>query len=442
MLGRMKARLALWGGLTCLACTSTGGGGGAGGTGAGSGGTASGGVAGAAASGGLSSGGAGGVFGGSGGGLNIDAGGGDAGGAKTVVSSLELERVWYIASQGANSLVDFRQTPPKVTCGAPVGESDGFEGTGVFTDPVTKELFFYTDGRRVFHGTTHQLLANGDALSGDSSSTEAALIAPKFGSNNQQFYIFTNSTNVASPGTISYSVMDLAAGPSGTVTTKNTPLVTGNVGEALDVLPHENGKSFWVLAYDGAANIQAFEVTETGVSATAVKSPTGLSGVVKRGAINHSLDYDTLVLAMNFGGANGLIATASFDRKTGTVSNVAQLLTGDVGYHASFSPDATKLYFVRGSEGWYGKAYQYDITTSTETLFGGTIMAAARLAPDGKVYWASNGSKYLGVVSQPDQPGAAAGFQEQGLSLEGCTSGFGLPNQTASYLDYLPPVPK
>ena len=274
------------------------------------------------------------------------------------------------------------------------------------------------------------------------ASTEAALIAPKYGSNNTEFYLFTNSTNVSSPGTISYSIMDLSMGPNGTVTTKNQPLVTGNVGEALDLLPHANGKSFWVLAYDTPANVQVFEISETGVNPTPVKSPTGFSGQVKRAAINHTLDYGTLVLAMNFGGANGLIATASFDRKTGAVSNVKQVLTGDVGYHASFSPDGTKLYFVRGSEGWYGKAYQLDLSTSTETLLGGTIMAAARLAPDGKIYWASNGATYLGVVTDPDKPGTASGFTVQGLHLDGCSSGFGLPNQTASYLQYLPPVPK
>lgn len=386
-------------------------------------------------------GGTGGVGAGGTGGISIDSGlDGSAGGA--VVSSLELERVWYLASQGENSLVDFRVDPPQVTCGVPVGESDGFEGTGVFTDPTTHELFFYTDGRKVFHGATNQLVANGDGLTGDTSSTEAALIAPKYGSDNGEFYIFTNSTNITPSGTISYSIIDLKAGATGTVTTKNQPLVTGNTGEALDVLPHANGESFWVLAYDSAATIQAFEVTKTGVNLTPVKSPTTFTGTVLRSAINHTLDYDTLVLAMNFGGVNGLIATASFDRQTGQVSNPKQWVTGDVGYHAFLSPDATKLYFVRGTEGWYGQAYQLDLSTNIETLLGGIQMAAARLAPDGKLYWASNGYGYLGIVSQPNAAGTACGFVLDGLSLAGCMSGFGLPNQTASYLAYLPPIPE
>ncbi len=422
----------------CLSCSGTDDTGGAGG------GVSVGGSGGNAAGAGQGGSGLGGTTGGSGGtGGGIITSGGTGGGVPTeVVSSLELERVWYIASQGQNSLIDFNQSPPVVTCGPPVGESDGFEGTGVFTDPKNGALLFYTDGRKVFHGGTNQLLANGDALSGDASATEPALIAPKYGSGDKEFYIFTNSTNVSAPSTISYSVMDLSQGPNGTVTTKNQQLFNGNPGEGLDVLPHPDGKSFWVLAYDSAASIQSYVVNDQGVSATPVVSPTGIAGQVKRGAINHTLDYDTIVMAINFGGANGAIATASFDRQTGMISNVKQHLTGDVGYHASFSPDGSKLYFVRGSEGWYGQAYQFDIPSSAEHLFGGTKMAAAKLAPNGKVYWASNSSQYLGVIDNPDALGAAAGFTEQGLSLQGCTSGFGLPNQTASYLQYLPEVPK
>ena len=79
---------------------------------------------------------------------------------------------------------------------------------------------------------------------------------------------------------------------------------------------------------------------------------------------------------------------------------------------------------------------------NTDTMLGGTSLAAAKLAPDGKVYWATYNSDYLGVVNQPDAPGAAADFVAQGLSLNGCKSGFGLPNQTASYLEYLPPIPR
>lgn len=359
------------------------------------------------------------------------------------ISSLSLEQVWYLTRSVANNvLIDFRSGSPVVTCNGSVGVSDGWEGTAVFTEPSTGALYFYTDGRNVFNGQTNQLVDNGSALTGDVSTTEPALIAPKYGSDDQVFYIFTNNTNVSSPSTIAYSVIDLSVGANGTITDKNVTLLDGNPGEALDVLPHANGKDFWVLAYDGGDTIKAFLVDDVdGVTTTPVVSATGLTGEVRRGAINHTYDYQKVALGQNYGGANGTIAVGQFDRTTGAVSSVVTIATGDVGYHASFSEDGSKVYFVRGTEGWSGQAYQYDLDTSTETLLGGTGMAAAKLAPDGKLYWAACDKSYMGVVADPNAAGAAAGFVQDGLYLEGCLSGWGVPNQTAAYEEYIPPIP-
>jgi len=370
-----------------------------------------------------------------------EGGAGDAAPAVRV-SSLALEQVWYLTRNTANDfLIDFRTTPPTVTCNGDVGSSDGFEGTGVFTEPSTGDLIFYTDGRTVFNGSTNQMLENGSGLNGDASATEPALIAPKFGTDGTGFYIFTNATNVNPPSSVSYSEIDLSQGPHGTVTNKNVLLAEGNPGEALDLLPHTNETDFWVLIYDGAGSIAAYLVDETGLHTTPVTSPTGLTGTVKRSSINHSMDYDTLVLTQNYGGPDGAIGTATIDRATGKVSLAEVIATGDLGYHASFSEDGRKLYYVRGTEGWSGAAYQYDLDSATETLLGGSALGAAKLAPDGKVYWAGVDKPYLAVVHQPDAAGTAAQFDEQGLFLEGCQAGFGVPNQTASYLEYLPPEP-
>lgn len=359
------------------------------------------------------------------------------------VSSLALEQVWFLTGSyaGKEILVDFRVKPPKVTCGGVVGSTDGFEGSAVFTDPTTGDLLFYTDGRNVFNGKDNKLLANGDLLNGDTSACEPALITPR--DDKGKFYVFTNNTNVASPSGVWYSTIDLKVGASGTVLEKNKPVFNGNPGEALDIVPHTNGKDFWLLTYDGADKVQAYLVGASGVSTKPVVSSTGLGAkVVKRAAINHTYDYDTLALAMNYGGASGEIAVASIDRATGKVGAAKSLVTGDLGFHASFSQDGTKLYYVRGTEGWSGVAHQYDLSASKETSLGGTNMAAAKLAPDGKLYWAGYNKAYLGVVAAPDKAGAAAGFVENGLALEGCFVAYGVPNQTASYLEYLPPKVK
>lgn len=369
------------------------------------------------------------------------------------VSSLTLEQVWFITGEptgtSKNFFIDFRKPgPPVVTCGASVPAATGDEGTAVFTDPKTGQLLFYTDGISVYNGLDNTVLAEvgSDAgavdLQGNPSSCEPSLITPKYGGDGGTFYVFSdNYASDSSPtGDIYYSVIDLSQGPHGTVTTKNTHLFTGNIGEALDMLPHANGTDFWVLAYDGAANIDAFLVSASGVSATPVQSPTGLTGTVLRSSINHSYDYDHVVLSMSFGGTPpGQIATADIDRSTGKLSNVKVHVTGDLGYHASYSGDGTKLYYVRGTEGWEGVGYQYDLTTSTETKLGGTNLAASKLAPDGKVYFVGYTKTALAVVNTPNAASAAAGFQDNALSLNGCVAAFGVPNQTAAYLSYLPP---
>jgi hypothetical protein len=364
------------------------------------------------------------------------------------VSSLALEQVWFITGEltggNKNFLVDFRKPgTPVVTCGAQVPAATGDEGTAVFTDPTTGQLLFYTDGITVYNGFDNTELANGEGLLGQPSSTEPALITPKYGSDGGTFYVFSDNyaTDDSPTGDIYYSVIDLSQGPHGTVTTKNTHLFAGNVGEALDVLPHANSTDFWVLAYDSAANVEAFLVSASGVSTTPVTSSTGLTGAVLRSAINHSYDYDHVVLAMNFGtaGPQGQIVVADIDRATGTLSGFKTVATGDLGYHASYSGDGTKLYYVRGTQGWEGVAYQFDLTTGTETMLGGTGLAAAKLAPDGKVYYVGYGKTALAVVSSPNAAGTAAGFLDNALPLGGCTAAYGVPNQTAAYLSYLPP---
>lgn len=367
-----------------------------------------------------------------------DSGHHDAG---SPVNSLLLEQVWFMTGERdgglKNYFVDFRKPgTPIVTCNAQVPPATGDEGTAVFTDPNTGQLLLYTDGITVYNGADGTQLANGNGLMGQPSATEPGLITPTSTGIGKTFYVFTlDYSDDSSPtGDIYYSIADLGQGPHGTVVNKNTHLFSGNVGEALDVLPHANGADFWVLTYAGASTVDAFLVGASGVSTTPVSSSTGLAGTVLRSAINHSYDYGHVVLAMSFGGTPaGQLATADFDRSTGLLSNVKSVATGDLGYHASYSGDGTKLYYVKGTEGWQGVAYQYDLTTGTETMLGGSGLAAGKLALDGKLYFVGYSKPALSVVSSPDAPGAAAGFVADALPLGGCLGAFGVPNQTAAH---------
>jgi hypothetical protein len=66
-------------------------------------------------------------------------------------------------------------------------------------------------------------------------------------------------------------------------------------------------------------------------------------------------------------------------------------------------------------------------------MLGGSGLAAAKLALDGKVYFVGYGKTALTVVNAPNAPAAAAGFVEDALPLGGCLAAFGVPNQTAAH---------
>jgi len=269
----------------------------------------------------------------------------------------------------------------------------------------------------------------------------------------KKFYIFTNDTQTDSPpNAVWYSEIDLTQGANGAVTVKNVEISTGNKAEALDLVPHTNGTDFWVLVYEGAGQIMAFLVDKTtGVQTDPVVSSIGLelppgAVEVRWGSINHTQDYDTLVLSQTYnnGGGSmmafmGAIATVDVNRATGEVSEAMIVATDAYGYHATFSEYGSKVYYTN-SQGYI----QYDLNTSAETCLGPIVgvshAAASKLALDGKLYWAGALNSALHIVHSPDEAGADADFEANGLSLEGCLVGHGVPNQTAAFLDYLPPI--
>ena len=195
-----------------------------------------------------------------------------------------LETIWYSGSKNSKFLIEFSSNIEKVTCGDPVGQSGGFDGTANLTDPNSGKLRLYTDGYRVFNGQSNKVLKNGTGLYGNSNVGEAAMIVPVPGTNPDRFYIFTNKiTNVY------YSIADLSQGPEGAITVKNQMLAS-NTGEALGIVPHSNGKDFWLLVFNTAAKVDAYLVNESGIASDPVSSYTGFYGGIYRGSIIHSPD--------------------------------------------------------------------------------------------------------------------------------------------------------
>jgi WD40-like Beta Propeller Repeat len=346
-----------------------------------------------------------------------------------------FEQVWYSGSgDGTHYRLDFT-SPDRCACvRRSVGQSTYTWGTADFTDPATGKLLLYSDGKKVFNGQTHKALYNGTDLNGADISNPVQ-ITPVPGGKRDLFYIFTNSANA-----VWYSIADLSAQPNlpnGQVTVKNRPLAT-NTGEAQGMVPHANGQAIWLLVYNTGATVDAYLLDgPSGVVATPVSSPLGMGGSsLYKPSIVRSPDYNTLALSNGYYG----IAIAKIDQATGKLSDVKLRVTknaSEVGNSCAFSPDGTKLYYARGSYGYSGTPYQFDLTTDVETQLNPTGgFGGPKLAPDGRIYWTGTGKDALSVVQNPNAPGTEVIFLLNDLYLNGGKGAYNLPAQTTAYTAY------
>src|SRR5688572_24290821 len=123
----------------------------------------------------------------------------------------------------------------------------GTGGSAVATDPINGNLLFYTDGVNVFD-VTNSAMPNGNALSANAAGNQPVATAKVPGSTTL-YYIFTNTANATTGGTVSYSIVDMAAFGNaafptpalGDVTSKNN-VIGGipNRSEAMIVVQHTN----------------------------------------------------------------------------------------------------------------------------------------------------------------------------------------------------------
>jgi len=150
---------------------------------------------------------------------------------------------------------------------------------------------------------------------------------------------------------------------------------------------------------------------------------------------------DGTKVALAILGSN-MIEWFDFDAFTGRVSNARQIPSPDLfsPYGIEFSPDSKKLYFttVNASTNASNNLYQYDLATGSPPVLLNNLsrnMTALQLAVDGKIYVARYNYGFLGVIENPNRPGTACNYIEDGLDLGGNKSLLGLPNFIQSYFN-------
>ena len=350
--------------------------------------------------------------------------------------------IWYF---GENAGLDFNSgNSVALTNGAMLTN----EGCASISDN-TGNLLFYTDGITVWN-RNHVQMPNGFGLMGHPSSTQAALIVQKPGSNNI-YYIFTTPGQVNLDGFFGfrYSEVDISVQSGlGDVIAKNI-LLHYPVTEKVTAVKHKNGCNLWVIAHEWNTNeFRAYLISNSGISANPVISNTGtvhaggnIGSSLNTNAIGQmkaSPDGSKIALAIR---TMGIFELFDFDNATGEVSNPLSFPPiRDRTYGVEFSPDGTKLY---GSLGMYQQLYQYDLLAGSSAdiinscaLVGSTtgdFLGALQLASDGKIYCAIADRSYIAAIANPNALGIACNYVENAVSLSGKISLLGLPTFMQSH---------
>ncbi|MFK7748032.1 MAG: T9SS type B sorting domain-containing protein [Kordia sp.] len=351
---------------------------------------------------------------------------------------------WYF---GSNAGLDFNTSPPTALTN---GALETNEGVATISSQ-SGQLLFYSDGRFVWD-RNHQITPNGSGLTGDSSSTQSAIIVPK-PNDPTIYYIFTVVNEAGSQG-LRYSEFDLTLnGGTGDVTTmKNIPLWTPTC-EKITAVQHANGNDFWVLSHEWQSNtFLVFEVTDAGVNETAITQSIGSdhSGGSAQtiGYMKASSDGSKLALAQ--WSTDSFVELLDFDDATGIISNPIKIENvfyngpQSGAYGIEFSPNTELLYVsdLNFGSGTGSAVHQFDITSGNQTdiinsdviLYqGNDIVGAIQLAIDEKLYLANTGVTFLDVIDNPNEIGTGANYLNREVDLLGRQSRFGLPTFIQSF---------
>jgi large repetitive protein len=290
----------------------------------------------------------------------------------------------------------------------------GVGGSAVATDPATANLLFYSDGSRVYDGN-HLLMPNGSLLSGNTLANQPVVISPIPGQPNK-YYLFTNSSNFTTGGSIARSVVDMSlfgnavfpAPALGNVETANkNAAVPGlaNRSEGMIVIPHSNGIDYWLITHqNGSADFSATLLNAatytTGTFTTIVSTGLGSISPFPISVSNFSYNHKLRKLAVSVQSTRDDSQILNFDPATGVITFDRYIL--NTGVITANNPSVYDiqwdikggqyLYISRiGETGIAADVLQYDYLNPTSTLASVLPTPVFRsyglqLAPDSAIY--------------------------------------------------------
>ncbi len=366
-------------------------------------------------------------------------------------SSQKYGNVWQF---GYNAGIDFNSCEPIALT---TGKNAGFEGCASICDS-NGQLLFYTNSETVWD-RQHRKMPNGFLIQAGVTLSQVIII-PKPGMGTT-YYIITTDIQAQGKIKLQYHEVDMTLNSgNGDVVSKNNVLTEKLVTEQIAATYHRNQKDIWLVTHEyGSNNFLEFLVTKDGISTTPIVISVGPavlpcnSYVNARGAIKFSPNGRKLAYNANGTGEDFLsnaLAVFNFDNENGRIYNPIELPYSGGEFGLTFSPDNTKLYgttwkALNFGGDQYNYLYQFDITfwDSLQIVKSKVLLDSIqvgpffsfgdiKLGPDGKVYVAISGDKYLGVIGKPNLKGEGCAYRKAGLFLGGKICASGLNN----YIEY------
>ncbi|HEY9487596.1 MAG TPA: PKD domain-containing protein, partial [Chryseosolibacter sp.] len=291
---------------------------------------------------------------------------------------------------------------------------------------VNGNLLFYTDGATVFD-VSHAAMPNGTGLAGNPAGNQSVATAKVPGTTNQ-YYVFTNTANGTTGGTVSYSIVDMALFGNATfptpaigdVTTKNVPIAgIPNRSEAMFIVRHANKRDFWLITHENGAPNYSVSLFDNSTTGPASSNPSTLGSI--NVAASFSYHPASGRIAVSPQEANRSVEILNFDPANGTLTYAQPILNSAVNsatpeaiYDTEWSNNGQYLYISRhGGTGIQADVLQFDFLNQNTTMASvlpqpNTIFQSygLQMAPDSAIYHlyqATNGGPFLaGTLTNTD----------------------------------------
>ena len=355
--------------------------------------------------------------------------------------------IWYF---GNYTGLDFNQSPPNV-----LGHSGTYtiEGCTSIADRNGK-LQFYSNGLTVMN-RLHHVMANGDSLMGDLSSTNNAVAVP-FPANDSLYYLFTIGARDEFDKGLRYNIINMNGDSGNGIVVQKNVLIESTTVEKIAAVRHCNKKDVWIMTRKWDTDeYHAYLVSAAGVNTAPIISHTGFNPVNPIGTLKFSADGKQL--AGVFSVESNMVELMKFDNQTGLLSNALKFqpypLSGfDFSFHcygAEFSPNGKLLYISSNtSDIISAELFQFDISSndpatilaSKQVIYQSIVWngGGLQMGPDHKIYMTNSNDTSLSVVEDPDMPGAACNFRYNKLFIaqyNPVPSQYDFPTFIQSYFD-------